>query len=146
MARIEKTKIEVIYYRVILRLSRHVTDTVCGLYRIYQMVIIFRLFGFVLKRIEVKQFAFHGSGVMKKHIPGVAVLSPLYDYRLWVLIRVLDYSQASENSASAKSSASPPTCFSLNTSSGSIPNSLPILSSFQLRFARDSTMSLIFPT
>lgn len=84
----KKTKIEVIYYRVILRLSRHVADTVCGLYRIYQMAIIFSTLC-VLKRIEVKQFACNGLlGSMKKHIPGVAVLSRLNNNRFWVLIRV----------------------------------------------------------
>lgn len=86
----KKRKSKVIYCRVILRLARHVADTVCVVVSYYQMAIFFRLYGFVLKRIEVKQFACNGLlGSMKKHIPGVAVLSRLYSNRLWVLIRVL---------------------------------------------------------
>ena len=44
----------------------------------------------MLKRIEVKQFACNGLlGSMKKHIPGVAVLSRLNNNRFVGLIRVL---------------------------------------------------------
>ena len=89
LAREKKTKIEVIYCRVILRLARHVADTVCVVVSYYQWVIIFSTLWVYAETYRGEAIAFHGSGVMKKTIPGVAVLSPLYDYRLWVLIRVL---------------------------------------------------------
>ena len=52
-------------------------------------------------------------------------------------------SHASENSLSANISASPPICFNLNTSSGSIPSSRPIFASDQLRFVSSCTISLM---